>query len=543
MVGVSLISACEGRIFDALPGDGTSTGELNPCTDQVTIGSAPMRRLSHDEYRYSLTDVFGQPALTQAVQTQAQTFLPDSTSLGFRNGAAFLTVTPVLAQQYMDAAEQIASIATADLGALLPCSPAANEASCAGEFIRTFGRRLYRRALTADELAAYQAVYDSARSKGYDFQTGVEWLVFTFVQSPGFLYRLELDTAADPPVRQLTPTELASRLSFLLWQAGPDEALLSAAEQGQLATKADLDREARRLLADPRAQRSFTFFEQWLGLDGLSGLKRDPTQFPGLDPTLGGLLHDEAQAFVKGVVWDGDGTLSTLVTAPYTYVNGPLAAHYRYSGVTGSGFQQVAFPGRRAGLFMLGGVLAVRDRETRTSIVRRGLAVRTAYMCQPVGAPPPNVPALGPVDQNQSQTSRLAEHRSNPACAGCHSQLDPVGSPFEGIDAVGRDRTTDEGGRPVITQGSLTASGDPSLNGVVTDGLDLVTRLAQGPDVRNCFATQLYRFSMGRKEEDADACSRYRLRTRFKASGTDIRDLLVGLTQVDDFTLRRTTPP
>jgi hypothetical protein len=192
---------------------------------------------------------------------------------------------------------------------------------------------------------------------------------------------------------------------------------------------------------------------------------------------------------------------------------------------------------------MLGGVLAVHDRESQTSIVRRGVAMRTTFMCQAVPAPPPNVPALGPVDQTQSQQDRLAQHRQNAACAGCHARIDPLGVPFENIDAVGRDRTTDETGRTVATVGELAGSADSTLDGTVSDGFELVSRLAQGPDLRNCFATQLYRFSTGRKEEVADACSRYQLATRFKASGGDVRDFLVGLTQVDDFNLRRTTAP
>lgn len=552
---LAAIPACDGRVSElgaSLMGTGSGGGgggtgahtdELSPCTSTVTVGSAPMRRLSHDEYRYSLSDVLTQPGLATAVATQAKGFVADTQSLGFRNGAAFLDVKLVLAQQYMDAAEALATAATSDLGALVSCTPSGDGVACASQFIGTFGRRVYRRALSSAESAAYQKVYSDARAGGYDFKTGIEWVVFAMLQSPGFLYRVELDAASDPAVRPLTPVELASRLSFLLWQSGPDEALLTAAEGGRLATKADLEREARRLVADTRAQRAFGFFEQWLGLDRLSGLTRDPAAFPGLDPKWTELLAGEAQAFINGIVFEGDGKLETLLSAPYTYVNEALAKHYGYTGVTGAAYQKVAYPTRRAGLFMLGGVLAAGDRADRTSIIRRGVLVRTRIMCQVIPTPPAVVPALGPIDQALSQADRLAQHRTDPACAGCHLRIDSLGSPFEAVDPVGRDRTLDEAGRAVQTAGELTGSADTALNGPVADGLEMATRLAQSAEVRTCFTTQLYRFGAGRKEEDADACSRFQLKQRFAAASGDIRELLVAMTQTDDFLYRRVTPP
>jgi hypothetical protein len=526
-------------------GGGSSLIDIDPCTPTVVVGTAPMRRLSHDELRYSLEDLFAQPALTPVVETQVSSLLADPTSLGFKNSAEFNTVQSVLAQQYMDAAEQYATTATsaANLTALLPCNPAGNEAACAAQFIQTFGARFYRRALDSDETAAYQKVYDSARAQGYDFTTGIQWLVFTFVQAPGFLYRVEVDQPGQPAVRPLTGPELATRLSYLIWQSVPDATLLTAVGQGKLATKADLELQARRMLADPRAQRSFDFFQQWLGLDKLASLKRDPVAFPNLDPNLADLLQQEAQAYVKGVVFDGDHTLKTLLTGQFTYANGALATHYGLPGVTGSTFQKVSWPNRRGGLLMLGGVLAVRDRETRTSIVRRGLTVRTAVMCQPVGAPPANVPSLGPIDQSQSQADRLAQHRTNAACASCHVRLDPLGSAFENIDAVGRDRTVDEGGHPAVSAGELHGTGDPAIDGTVKDGFELVTRLAQSKVVGDCFTTQFFRFSAGREEQPEDACSSYRLRQRFNITGGNIQELIIGLTQTDDFTMRRVALP
>jgi len=558
LLATLLMCACEGKIGDILhPGSGGGAGGIggnagmnvttdptdpSPCTSTLTIGSAPLRRLSHLEYGYSLTDVLANSTLTPVVQTQQATLVPDPISLGFKNNASFLQVSTVLAQQYMDAAEQVSIAAVADLTKLLPCNPTGNEQACADQFITTFGRKMYRRALTPDEVTAYQTVYANARNAGFDFSTGIQWVVFTFLQAPGFLYRAELDSPGDPAIRALKPEELAARLSYLIWQSVPDDALNQAVADGKLATKADLAAQAQRMLDDPKAQRTFDFFAQWLNLDALSNFSRDATVYPNLDPKLPQLFRDEVQHYVQGVVFDGDSKISTLLTASYTFVNSELATHYGLSGVSGTGWQKASWSSRRGGLFMLGGVLGTRDKATRTSIVRRGVLMRTQVMCQVVPAPPPNVPPLGPVDQTISQADRLAQHRTNAACAGCHNMIDPLGSPFEGIDAVGRDRTVDETGHPVITAGAVTNLSD-KLDGPVSDGVDLFGKFAQSDVVPNCFATQLYRFSNGRQEEDADACSRWQLRQRFRDSGGNIKDYLVGLTQTDDFSNRPVSLP
>jgi hypothetical protein len=191
---------------------------------------------------------------------------------------------------------------------------------------------------------------------------------------------------------------------------------------------------------------------------------------------------------------------------------------------------------------MLGGTLAVRDLSRRTSIVHRGVALRTLVMCQVIGAPPANVPALGPIDATLSQAQRLAEHRKTASCAACHDNIDSLGTPFEGFDAVGRARTMDEAGHAVETTGELTGSKDVQLNGPVSSGLALMQKLGQSAEVRDCFATQLYRFSSGRKEETGDQCSQYRMRKSFETSGGDVKALLLSLTQLDDFNTRQVQP-
>ncbi|MEW5739182.1 MAG: DUF1592 domain-containing protein [Myxococcota bacterium] len=545
-----IITGCEGSFMgatgaplspDSPPLTPIVPGQTQPivtaCTDTPTPGPAPLRRLSHEEYQNALVDLFGDEALAKQATTD---FVADPVSLGFRNAARFLDVKPVLLQSYQAAAELVASEAVKDLPGLVPCDPSGGE-GCARTFIETFVRRAYRRELTPEEVERYLTVF-RAGVMGADFKTGIEWVVGTALQAPNFLYRPEVEGDLTR-TQAVSPYELASRLSFFLWQSIPDEALLDAARTGRLATKEDVEREARRMLADPKAHRLFNFFEQWLDVDELVGLRRDATVFPGLPAALGELLREEAREYVTRTVLDGDGSLETLLAGEFSYVNGPLAQHYGLSGITGSAFQRVDWTsGKRGGFFMTSGPLVSHDKQTRTSIVNRGLRVRTLLLCQNIPAPPDNVPLnLGPIDSTASQGDRLAAHRTEAACAGCHNLLDPLGEPFENVDAVGRERAIDEGGHAVKTAGEVT--GTRTLDGPVPDGLTLMKKLAVSDEVRECVVTQTFRFTAGREEQPADLCSRQRTLQAFKDANWNMKELFVAMTQTDDFLMKPAITP
>ncbi len=514
------------------PTDPTNTGGLS--CDTPTPGPAPLRRLSHVEYRYVVEDLFSNPALAQTV---ADTLVTDPVSLGFSNSASLLEVKPVLGQQYMEAAEQVALAVTGDLPKLTGCAATTmGDAACIRQFLQTFGRRVYRRSLSTEELQRYTTKYEALKTQ-YDVKTGIEFLVSTLLQSPQFLYRPELDEGMAPgTIRPVAPLELATRLSFLIWHSLPDAALIAAAEEGRLSSAADVEREARRLLADARGVRSLNFFEEWLDLDK-TPFTRDATVFTGMPSNLPDLFRGEVRALLKSVVFDGDGRLPTLLTADYTFANDALARHYGLPAVAGSAFQRVSLPAGRRGLFMTGGALTAHDKERRTSIVLRGLKVRTGLMCNNVPSPPNDVSLnLGPVDATASQAQRLAQHRTDPSCSGCHGLLDPLGQPFENVDAVGRVRAQDEGGHAVDTSGEVTGSDD--VNGTVASGVQLLERFAGSSQVRGCFSTQMFRYAAGREEQFKDGCSRKQAYDRFAASGYDIRELVVGMALSDGFRYR-----
>jgi hypothetical protein len=503
-------------------------------------GRSPLRRLSNAEYRNTVTDLFANlPAIASMVPAVTAEFPPEPVSLGFRNSGDYLDVPTLVAQKYLDAADAI-STAAAATPTFVTCPGGTKDANCAAAFITSFGKQVYRRPLTAADTTPYTNLYAKAISSGYDFQTGIEWIVFAMLQSSQFLYRFELNSKPTGAYATPSPYEMATRLSYLYWQSMPDQALFDAADKGLLATQAQIEAQARRLLADPKASRLLEYWNEWLSLDALSEMTRDPKVFPNLDPNLASLLQQETLAFVNDLVGSPTGTFDQMLTAPYTFANAELAKHYGLTGPTGTSFVRVDTPGRSGVLTQ--GMMLSHDKATRTSIVRRGLKIRTDVLCQIVPAPPPNVNITldDASTANLSQRQRLEQHRTQASCAGCHNLMDPIGVVFEGFDAVGRPRTTDESGMAVDTSSSIDATQD--ANGTVADPAALGQLLANSDEVRGCYVTNTFRFFYGREVEMPDACSMARLLVDFKGTSYNLRELLVGLTRTDAFLYREVMP-
>ncbi|HYQ45532.1 MAG TPA: DUF1592 domain-containing protein [Polyangiaceae bacterium] len=499
-----------------------------------TPGRAPLRRMSNAEYRNTMTDLLGDSPATQALVASATRSFPSETeSLGFRNNADYLGVSTLVAQGYVDAAEQFLDAIAANQ-TFLSCTPSAGaEMDCARTFIQNFGKRAFRRPLTADEATQYAAIFDKAL-KAYDFDTAVRTTAFAFLQSPKFLYRVEFGAAPAGSAMRPSQYEMANRLSYLFWQSMPDQSLFDAAESNQLSTPAQIEEQARRMLRSTKASRLLEYFDEWLGTDTLpTTFTRDATLYPNLDPNLVPLLQQETRAFVTSVLSRPEGNLSDLFTAPYTYANADLAKHYGLTGATGSDFVKIDAPGR-AGVLTQGMMLA-RDKATRTSIVRRGLKVRLDVLCELVPAPPPDVNLTLDTTNTASltQRERLEQHRTTASCAGCHDLMDPVGVVFEGFDAVGRARSADEQGAAVDTTSTIAHTKD--ANGDVANPAQLGAMLAKSEEVRSCYVTKSFRFFYGRDADPADACSLAQLSQSFKGKAYSLSELLIALTQTDAF--------
>ena len=522
---------------NAAGGSGSKTPEQVLASDACKLpapGRAPLRRLSNAEYKNTIVDLLGDSPTTQAlVATATHSFPSETESLGFRNNADYLGVSTLVAQGYVDAAEQFLDPIAANKN-LLSCTPTAGaEMDCARTFIARFGKSAFRRPLTPDEAAQYEAIFQKSMT-AYDFASAVKATAFAFLQSPKFLYRVEFGAAPTGSTTKPSPYEMANRLSFLFWQSMPDQSLFDAAEAGQLSTKAQIEAQARRMLQDSKASRLLEYFDQWLGTDTLpTTFIRDPKLYPNLDKNLVPLLQQETRTFVSSVLSRPDGNLSELFTAPYTYANAALATHYGLGGPTGTDFVKVDAPGRSGVLTQ--GMLLSRDKPTRTSIVRRGLKVRLDVLCELVPAPPPDVNVtLDNADTaNLTQRARLEQHRVAPSCSGCHNLMDPVGVVFEGFDAVGRPRTVDEQGAAVDTSSTIANTLD--ANGPANSPAQLGQLLAQSEEVKSCYVTKSFRFFYGRDTDPADACSIAQLATSFKGKAYSLSELLVALTQTDAF--------
>jgi mono/diheme cytochrome c family protein len=322
---------------------------------------------------------------------------------------------------------------------------------CARKILSTIARRAYRRPVTGTEFARLTGFYQSERTRGGSFDAGIESALTFILVSPQFLFRFEHDPAGAAPgsVYRISDLELASRLSFFIWSSIPDDQLLNLALQGKLNNPAVLEQQVRRMLADPRARAlGSNFAGQWLYLRNLKSLRPDEDFFPDFDDNLRQALQRETELLFESIVLE-DRSVLDLLSADYTFVNERLARHYGIENVYGDQFRRIAVSDdRRKGLLGHASILALNSYANRTSPVTRGKYVLTNILGTPPPEPPPNVP---PLDENPGKPltmrERMEEHRKNPACAGCHKLMDPIGLALENFDGIGRWRTAEAGVR------------------------------------------------------------------------------------------------
>jgi Protein of unknown function (DUF1592)/Protein of unknown function (DUF1588)/Protein of unknown function (DUF1595)/Protein of unknown function (DUF1585) len=462
--------------------------------------------------------------------------------LGFDDQATALGVTAVLAQQYQVASEHLAAAAVRDVDGLTGCDPAkVGHDACARSFVASFGARAFRRPLEPAQEARLFSLYAWGASR-YSYATGIELVIQAALQSPYFLYRVEhgMPDPGSPSAVKLDGYDVASRLSYMLWGSMPDEALFATAKAGRLDSAEGVAAEARRMLGDPRARAAVAHFnEQWLGLQALDGLTRDSAVYPAFDPTWPALWKQETLEFLGHVVFDLGGTVQDMLTANWTMMNGAVAASYGLtSGPKGDAFEVVPLdPARRAGFLTQASVLASYAEPNQTSPVARGLFVREQLLCQMLPPPPASMPIVPPVVNPKATTRQMfVEHAANPLCNQCHQLMDPIGFGFEHYDADGVWRDTDHG-LPVDATGQIINSTD--VDGPFNGVIDLAIRLGASEEVRDCVATQWFRYGYGRSETAEDACAVGQIQRAFKAAGYSVEELLVALTQTDAFRYRK----
>ena len=451
--------------------NGVCDEEEEACTDDPI----PRRlwRLDHDQYQRTILDLLG-------VSTDYGDHLaPDVAIDGFRNDADALVVSGLLADQYRNAAEDLASVA--DIAGMLSCTPTEGAVTqCAATFIEEFGTRAYRRPLTADELQTYLQLWaDIAEEDG--FFEGLRWVVAGLLQSPHFLYRSELGVAEVDGDFRLTDWEIASELSYLIWGTMPDEELFAAAAAGELNTPDQIAAQVDRMMVDDRAlETTVQFVDAWLQLDRIDSIAR-----VGWSWELQEAMKEQTHETVKELARNDHGLIDLMVD-PTTYIPDTLAAHY---GMTSGGW--VEQDGNTfGGLLTHGSLLSVYALGEASSPVHRGVVVRERMLCEELPPPPPNLDTSPPAaDADGTTREKYEVHSSLPECASCHSLIDPIGFGFEHYDHLGRWRD-EEVGQPIDASGDLdglTFTGAPELSELLTED----------PRFRACFVETWRRWGMG----------------------------------------------
>jgi hypothetical protein len=418
---------------------------------------------------------------------------------------------------------------------IMVCDPAVDgRDACADRIFSEFGRRAWRRPLTAAELGRLRGFLGVAESQGEDFEAGIRLGLIGILTAPHFVFRVETDP--DPGSTEphfVTDYELASRLSYFLWSSTPDDTLLDLAEAGQLHDEAVLLAQVDRMLADPRSDALVhNFAGQWLLARNISDHAPDYMIYPDFDEELRAAFRTEIDMFVREFLAD-DIPVDEMLTADWTFVDSRLARHYGLPD-PGTGFQRVVLPTERsAGILSKGGLLMVTSYARRTSPVKRGQWVLSQLLCSEPPPPPPGVEGLEETMASGTLRQRLEQHRTNPVCYACHSQMDPIGFGLENFDGIGTFRTMDEGST-IDSSGELpngeTFSGAAELGGI----------LATDERFTTCVAEKLYVYALGRGfESRADEAWIDDVARRGRAEGSSLRAFITAIVTSDPFRMRR----
>lgn len=522
--------------------------------ETARVPVTPVMRLSPLQYENAVADLLNVRSFPDKGQLEDpldREGVPTHPTVGLSDARSYLSSAEAVAQGARDSGT-LGQLAACDM----PGEPAAATA-CAEQFIRSFGKRALRRAPSDEEVETLRGVYERARrgtgegGLGLDYLGGVQVVLETLLNLPQFLYAFESgerrDSSVAGDVVPLSAPELATRLSLFLWQTLPDEALLTAAADGRLSSREGLSGEVRRMLGDggrkePRAERGVrAFMRRWMSLGDASRVRKSASLFPFFDDATRESLAAETEQFASYAIFEDDGRLETLLTAPYTFVNLPLASIYGVdkSRLDGQTLTKVALdPAVRAGILTQPSFLAARAHSADTSPTLRGLFIRQRLMCETLAPPPPTADTTPPaVDFSVPTRERYKEHSNNPSCAGCHVRMDPVGAGFDQYDAAGGFRKY-VGKYEIDGTGQVYYSKD--LDGPFAGPVELAKRLAASPSVEDCFVRQLFRFASARYEDnEQDQHSLEVARAGFARGGHDIRRLLAEIALSDAFRYRR----
>jgi hypothetical protein len=518
-----MLAGCQGDIGDRaaqpIP-EGGCEGEECASLEEMPAPSHRFTRLSHPQWENTVRELFRLDEPTGL----SSDFIADPPGVAiFDTNERRLGMTEELWSQYQRAAEALAESMTADdstLARFVPSLPA-RDPERTETFVREFGLRAYRRPLESGEVARYVALAGSAPAlypEMESFAATVRVLLEAFLQAPSFVYRAERSETPSGDVIALDSYEIATRLSYFMWDSMPDDALFEAARAGELESSEEIAIHAERMLGDPRARTKLArFHDQLYDIDEWALRTHElPDWRPELEP----MMQEEARRFIEGIV-SGGGSLRDLLTSRTTHVNEDLAAFYGLEGVTGPEFREVELDEReRAGLLTRLGFLAKNLDEPD-------------ILCRPLGDPPvfEQMTQVG-----ETNRERLESVTGPDSCAGpCHTYvINPLGFAFEGYDALGRFRADDDG--HAIDDAALyrTQRGED----VRFDGaIELSSKIAELEDPHRCYATRLLEYQYGRPVSAGDTPWLYRA-AQSSLAGAPMRDLVTELVSSRTFRTR-----
>jgi hypothetical protein len=434
---------------------------------------------------------------------------------------------------------------TASRKRIFTCRPTSKdeERPCAEEILGRLATEAYRRPAASTDLEGLMGFYETGAAKA-GFEAGIRMALEAILASPNFVLRLEREPEGARPGQgyRIADLDLASRLSFFLWGTPPDEELQAVASGGLLSKPGELERQARRMLADPKSEALGTrFASMWFRLQDLYKVRPDPNYYPNFDENLADAMRRETELFFHDLV-QNDRSILELLTADYTFVNERLARHYGFPGVAGDRFRRVRYPDdRRKGILGQGSVLVLTSMANRTSPVLRGKWVMEVLMGTPPPPPPPDVPELEATEgvsggRLLTTRERLELHRKNPTCYSCHRFMDPMGLALDNFDATAKWRER-ENGMPLDTKGEFY-DGTP-----ISSRSDLVQALLKRPEplVRN-FTENLMAYALGRRVEAYDQPTVRSIARNAKENDYRISSFILGVVTSDAFQRKRPEP-
>ena len=506
-------------------------------TNPPAFAPAPglLRRLTRNQFRNAVKDVF-------AYDVNVNDLDADSFTANFASiGAGTVVTSDRGVEQYSTAIENAVSAVFADAtkrAQFIGCTPTGqSNDTCVRGFIQKLGLRAWRRPLETAELDRFVALAASASTTLASPTEGARWATVALFTSPSFLYRPEIGTASANGALRLSGNEIASRLSFLIWNSLPDQMLMDQATSGMLGTADGIRTAATRMLNAPGGRESVGgFAEEYMRLDRIATQAKDPALFPDYGANLQTAMVRDIRDTWASLAFDDQASFYDLFTTTKVVVNADLARLYGIdaTGLTSTVFQTKSLPagGTRSGVLSKAGLLSEFANQQSGSPTLRGKFIRESLMCLTIPPPPPGVNTAvvdQPTNVPMTRRQKLEVHMTNDGCAACHKYMDPLGFPLENFDAIGKYRTTDNG-LPVDPSGSFDGVAVADANG-------LGVAASQSVTVAQCLVRKYYAYAVGHEERDVDGSVLNTLATAFKASGFKMRDLILAVATNDAFSV------